>query len=596
MKTIQRTRRTRILLVALLAAFLILLLLYHLVLRPYLEAEEPQTPGVTPSDGEDVGFQSTTLLVYPRIQRAEMKSIEVRNAYDDKTGTYTVYRFVRDTEDADADGDTNDFIIEGFPKNTFDATKFSQLVVDTGYVSCLAKLSDLSFVGLDAAGLNDLYARYGLAEADHPNSFAVTKLEGETYTVHIGNKTPDGNYYARLEGRDAVYVLYADLEQSVLQPVTYFVDAALTPEADSSYAYAYIRNLTIYHGSSVVDLIRYGKEIEEDPYLMFTYLLTTQRDVFHAASVYGMLVPSAAYAPNDTMIDSVLQKLPAMEGTEVLKLGFGDDDFKEGGLLSDVAYTLLYDMPYNITYDANNDPVYEKCNFIRCVLFVSPRQADGTFLVGSMYYALGVEDAPLFCNMIARVPYSTLSFLTYDRAAWAQEQIVTTSIDDVSRITLQFGGTRYSFSIMGDGSTAQTVIEESTGYTWAYKGRRLPFSLNEQGYCDDISQFREWYMCLILADYEGDIATDSGMTQEEIDRWMQDDTHCSLVITLTMEDGRVFTYRFFPYSERHCMVSVSGGGHEEIVTFYTLNSVVRRIATSATDLLTGVEVDSDQRY
>ena len=68
------------------------------------------------------------------------------------------------------------------------------------------------------------------------------------------------------------------------------------------------------------------------------------------------------------------------------------------------------------------------------------------------------------------------------------------------------------------------------------------------------------------------------------------------IFVITMEDGREMTYRFFPYSERHSMVSVSGDGMADVTVFYTLTAPVRRIANATWQLANGVYVDPDFRY
>jgi hypothetical protein len=150
--------------------------------------------------------------------------------------------------------------------------------------------------------------------------------------------------------------------------------------------------------------------------------------------------------------------------------------------------------------------------------------------------------------------------------------------------------------ILGDGTANTTVREILSGYRWFYHPRNTPFRLNEDGYCEDIQQFRQLYLLALNLQYEGAIADDTGMTEEEIAAYMKDDANCILTFILTMEDGREMTYRFFRYSERHAMVSLTGDGLESITTFYTNAASVRRIATAAYDLMHGVYIDYEHRY
>ena len=598
-----KTKKTTWWIAGLSTLFLVFLILYIAVLMPMQAADTEAGSSSTlkpvqPEDGEGVGITVNTLLMYPRVERSGIASIEVFNRYDEKSGTYSSYKFVRDTEDKDLDGDVDDFIIDGYPANTYSEEKFSLLVVDTGYTACLGKL-DLDFTGLDDAGVDDIYSRYGLSPSQHPTYFRMTERSGTVRTVYIGTQTVDGNYYARLDGRNAVYVLYASMEDSVLAPLSFFVDPTLTFAADTQYGYVYIRNFAVFHDRTLIDMVFGNPEENPDidagklsPFVMFTYLPAADRDLFHANSVYAMLAPSDFYTANDSAVDGALVKLPGLTGVETLQLGLSDRDFAEGGLLADVAYTFYYEMPYDITYDVHGEP--QVGYWVKNILFVTRLGADNTYTIGSLSYT--DEEDSLFLNMIAKVAYEDFSFAEYTLFDWIQEEVMAVNIDNVASLAFSSWRGDYMFDIFGDGSSGQSVTERNTGYHWVYKGRDYPFEVNEQGYCEDISQFRQLYMLLLTLDYGGDTASDAGLSEEEMEQIMQDDSNCLLTFTLTMEDGRVITYRFYPYSERHAMVSVTGDGIRPTTEFYTSSAAVRRIANATRDLMTGVEIDPDHRY
>ena len=609
MRIPKKPNKTHIALIALASLFLLVLVLYLAVIAPIISAESQNTTTtsrVSTSDGEGNGIASSTLLLYPRVERSDMASIEVFNRYNATTGQYESYKFVKDKDDQDLDGDTNDFVIEGFPANSYDEEKFAMLVVDTGYTSCLGKLNELDMADKDDAAVTEIYRGYGLAPDQHPTYYRMTEKNGTVRTVYIGARTVDGNYYARLEGRAAVYVLYASLEDSVLAPLSYFVNPKLTFDTESQYAYSYARNFAIFHDRTLVDLVfgggtNSGEQPDVDlsalsPFVMFSFLKSTERDLFQANANYAMIYPSSFYTANDIRVDGALQAFAGLEGTETLKLGLTEADFAEGGLLADVAYTLYFEMPYDITYDENEDPVIGY--WVKYILFATRRAEDGSYTVGSLSYSDedDAEGPAVFLNMIAKVSYDKLSFLEYTLFDWVQSEIFAVNINDVA--SLGFSSVRgdYLFEIVGDGNPAQTVYERTLGYTWFYKERNTEFSVNEQGYCDDISQFRQLYMLLLTLDYEGTIAEDSGMTEEEIAAVMADDSNCILSFTLTLEDSRSVTYRFFPYSERHAMVSVEGDGVDGVSLFFTSSAAVRHIADATRDLVTGVPIDADRRY
>ena len=591
-----KTNRNGLLLLSLAATLLILSILYFTVFSPLLPAagSSTTTTTVTTGDGEGTGITAGTLLLFPRIERAGMRSIEIVNGYNAAKGDYeNRYTFYKDVNDENGDGDANDFLIKDFAANTYNEELFSDLVVDTGYPVCAGKLDTLDF----SAGADSVYANYGLAESDHPSYYVLTTLEGVVYRVYVGNRTPDGNYYARLDGREAVYVLPYGIEDSILAPLSHFVEAQLTLPGESSYAYAYTQNFAIFRDAALKDVIFGGGTpdgvLTLDPFVMFTYMKAEERDVWHTNSVYAMLAPSSVYTAADSRVDAALSRLPGLTGTETLKVGLSDSDFAEGGLLENLAYTIYYEMPYNITHDENEDPVAGR--WIVNILFVTERGADGSYNVGSISYEKGKEDNILY-NLIAKVAYEDLFFVEYSLFDWIEGRMFGTAIDNVSGMEISSSKGHYIFDIEGDGTTTTMVREILSGYRWFYHKRNTEFKLNEQGYCEDIQQFRQLYLLALNLQYEGAIMDDTAMTEEEIAAYMKDDANCILTFVLTMEDGREITYRFFRYSERHAMVSLTGDGIDEVTTFYTNAAAVRRIATAAHDLMNGVYIDYEHRY
>ena len=199
--------------------------------------------------------------------------------------------------------------------------------------------------------------------------------------------------------------------------------------------------------------------------------------------------------------------------------------------------------------------------------------------------------------MIARVEKDTLSFLEYDLVDWVEPRMFSVSIDDVAALEISSARGDDWYEIAGDGTSGQTVTEKHSGKQYFYVGRDVPFRLNKDGYCEDIEQFRNLYGFMLLLQYQGTIADDAPhLSEEEKTAIMADDSRCILSFVLTMEDGREITYRFFPYSERHSMVSVSGDGMAEVAVFYTLTAPIRQIADATWNLANGVYVDPDFRY
>lgn len=593
-----KPNKTAVILLSLLCAFAVLLALYLAVLAPWFsDTEEPPEEPLQTLPGEGIGITGLSAMMFPKIDRTDIRTLRVWNNYQE--GAYKTYAFLRDAEDEDGDGDTYDFVIEGFKANPYDETKLSELVVAAGYTTYTTRLDTLKLSEKSEEEVLAAYADFGLAPADHPIYYELETMDGAVYKVYIGDKTPDGSYYARLEGRLSVYVVPSSTGTALHKTIGYYADPTLTFEADSQYAYAYIHNFALFRDDTFENIFfgegdgTVGDLTSLSPYVMFTYLKKPERDVFHANTVYAMLAPVTSYTPYDGHVDAALQVLPGMAGTEVLKLGLSREDFAAGGLLENVAYTIYYEMPYGITQDKNQDPIVDY--WIKNVLFVSPRNTDGTYTVGSLSYREG-ETVEIFYNMIAKVDGSMLSFVEYSVYDWVEPSMFNASIDSVSGLEFSSARGDYFYEIMGDGTADQTVIEKYSGFRYFYKGRNVAFEVNEQGYCEDIDQFRSLYRLLVELEYQGAIAEDTDLTPEEIAAIMADDSNCLLSLVVTMEDGREMTYRFFPYSERHSMVSLSGDGIEDVTVFYTLTAAVRRIADATWQLANGVYIDINHRY
>lgn len=159
------------------------------------------------ASGELLGH-GARVMMYPQISQSDIYSIRVKN----KNEVFEVLRHANGT--AYLKGTENRL-------NVLSDQAFANLSVACGYTLTVEKL-DLS--ATEAPRLPDgsvNYAAYGLSDADEPIVFTITKRayneKGETvaatgdhasYTVRVGNVTLTGSgYYAKLEGREAVYIL-----------------------------------------------------------------------------------------------------------------------------------------------------------------------------------------------------------------------------------------------------------------------------------------------------------------------------------------------------------------------------------------------------
>ncbi len=193
--------------------------------------------------GEQATTNSTLLLLFPRIERSEIKSLKVVN---DKGG-YSIYAV---DEDTNGDGKKeHNFYIEGFKSAPINKITLAAIVTRCGIVTA-SKLNYDEMVAEDKkhegeegyiptvnpdGSIN--YSVYGLAETyeviDEETGekiekttphYLLTDTSGNTHKVIIGNLTPDGDQY---------YLRYIDAEGNARRPV-YLV--AKDPSAGTGYS------------------------------------------------------------------------------------------------------------------------------------------------------------------------------------------------------------------------------------------------------------------------------------------------------------------------------------------------------------------------
>lgn len=376
-------------LIAILAVILCVLAgVYFAVVMPIINREDPPetTEPIETTDGEEIGA-SDRILMFSQITREHIEKIEAHNEY----GEFTFYR----TDDG--------FKIEGHENVSVDAELFASFITSCGYTLSLSRIDDPE--PFSEYGLDDTLIRYTL-----------TTTEGVKHTVYIGDETVarDG-YYARYEGRDAVYILDSTIADTVMQPVENMVTPLL-----SYYEFSYEKKLDYFNFFRGDELyFRIEPLSEED-----------ETDIDAMAS-YKMTYPTT-YIPKDECA-TVFQTLSALQGTKTLALGASEEDLKKYGL----------DHPkYQMTF---------KFGDIEHYLVISERTDEGTYYVGS-----GLMD------IIAEVDASTVSFVEDDLIKWVSPSIFKMSIASIDTLELKASDFHETFKLEGDGKTL-TVKALSNG-------------------------------------------------------------------------------------------------------------------------------------
>ena len=346
-----------------------------------------------PTEGNEQIEYFTRYLMFPHVQRASLKSIEVYNS----KGEYTFCRY-------DENDNTSDFIIKGSPQVQFDAQTFSSLVVSAGYTISNAKINnpivdesgEFSEYGLvpmvrplydektgepvmiyDEAG-NQVQATYEYV----PAYYVVTDVKGNQYKVIIGDCLPDGSgYYAQYvdmsgeveQKRQAVYVLGTTYGSTVLSPLESYVTPILTQPL-SLNNYFDVEDFFIFNkdkksdklevsiGFSFVDMAdRENTILAAEPYIFVDRKLdgykinidraneclqslyepaftgvTKVAPTFEDLVKYGLAIPDG--------VDENGEQLYALDGDKVLSFKF---DHSEEGKEPNPVYYVIYFSDFN---------------------------------------------------------------------------------------------------------------------------------------------------------------------------------------------------------------------------------------------------------
>lgn len=418
-KNAAKKQRTAIIVLAIVAV--VAVLAYFFVVEPMLGRED-DTPdeSVELLDGEAL-TAGGSILMYEHYEREDIETIEVRNEH----GQYAFYH--------DKEYDT--FFVKDHPTAPYNTDLFASLVVSAGYTVAEERVHE------DCEDMSE----YGLDASQSPASFTLTARTGETHTVYVGNLTASGTgYYARYEGRNAVYVISADVASTVLAPLESLITPQLTLPLEANASY-FIENFAIMDG--------------EDARIVITRLTEEQKVDAAMTTVYAMLAP-ANYSVHTTNYSTVLEKLGDFAGSRTVELAPDEATLAKYGLL-EPAHAVYF------TYKGEE----------QMVVF-SEKNEDGK------YYAYSV----LF-NLIAEVKATSVPWLEWDLIKWVDFPIFLMNINDVKTITVK-------------SDTATRIFDLVS------KEKYLDVTERVSGFKPDAENFREFYKVLLSTYVQGYVAED----------------------------------------------------------------------------------------
>ena len=545
----------------LLAALSVLLaILYFAWIRPAQEAaaSTTQKPPDTLS-GEDLHYGNRVLIPY--ISREKMLSITVHNENGE-------FRFARMKDGELTPGES--FIIEiregeefrSYPHVSYNQESFASLVVGVGTVYVQDRI-------VDVTDEPERLAEYGLAEGDAPAWFEVVyREEGEdgavatkTVRIIVGDAAvTGGGYYLRRAGSNDVYVSSVTRTgEAALSDISAYVDPVLA-SAHAEYGYYYDRAFSLFYGDSL--------------FLSIDFLNMSRRDDFHAGVAYAIVAPDEmrAYMPNSNNYMGVLETVGTLEGSTTVAVGLAANRARYG--LS--AYRIYYETPVS----AESDEVYDRDVNVNVytpnTLYISEKQEDGSYFVGSTE-----------SDIIARVDGEKMSFLERPLSWWLAPEMFAVNINNTERLLFSFRypdvNRQYELRLTRSPDGGKYVTD-GVYYVYEEDGREMERRLALEAY-------QSLHMNLATIRYAG--LYDGSLPVGEL---TADDENCKLILSLTMTDGAMFEYRFYPYTERHILVSLSERGGEAGAWFYITADETEKLYRDLELILSGGIPNPDKRY
>lgn len=500
--------------------FLVLLLAYFIVLRPILNEAAPNTKDPVQLDPGEVEGANDRIMLFPQVERASIKSIEVKNSHGG-------YKFVRKD---------NTFVIEGAEGTEYSAELFSTLVTDCGYTLSKVKVANDN---------PDKLSVYGLDEESNPAYYILTTVEGAQHKVWVGTVIPsNGGYYVRYEGRNTVYVLDTTLETTVLAPIESFVTPVVVMPT-SLTTYFLIDDFAIYKGCFLPedDKKEETDKKEEDTAPEDTSDKKEEENIpeaelvvrFHSLSdeekaksdvnaTFRMDYPGDGVYNASGFIDGVAQQFILYKGSETVKLKPTEEELEKYGCFKGAEFSLFV---VNNQQFKTKDGKTENLPIPNLVYFSSVQKDEETGAEFRYVYSV------LF-NTIVKMPTYECRFLEYDLNSWVSANLFNININKVSHITVESGDVNITFTLLGQDS--DLIVKDSTDHK------------------PEVKNFRKFYQVILGLLKEGPVT----LTDAQVKALTADESNVTSKLTIKMHSGKELVFRFYSFG---------------VKTYYTVNGV-----------------------
>ena len=443
----------------------------------------------TVEGNEELGF-NFRVLMFPHIEKKNISKLKVVNS----KGEFTFVRFNTETGKED---NSSDFVIESSPLTAYDQEMFASLYVSAGYTLTTQKVvspikdenGEFSEYGL-VAETRPLYdEKTGEPVIDEttgeqktyeyiPAYYILTDTSGNEYKVIIGDKlVTGGGYYVQYVDvstgedvkRDAVYILSADIGDTMLVAVEEFVTPALTYPM-SMNTYFDVEDFFVMYKN-------HGSDSKDTPYLAtvaFSYIdLAERENTIKASEPYifsGYTLDG--YTPSSNNIDACLQGLYTPEFVQVIKLSPDGEDLVKYGLAvpdgtdknGDPKYSLESEHMVSYKYDILDDEG-NKVETIYNIIYISEPNKEGNRYAFTEIWSVdkdGEADERLYTlDMIVEVAGHSLEFINWDSYDWINDSYINLNIAFCEKITLKSSDYWAEFTLDNSASSQESTISST---------------------------------------------------------------------------------------------------------------------------------------
>lgn len=460
------------------------------------ETGEWEIKAVVDTEGnEELGFNQRVLM-FPHLEKADILQIDVHNS----EGEFT---FVRMNEKGKVDA-SGDFVIKESPISTYDQELFASLYVSAGYTLTTRKIQD------PIKDANGEFSEYGLVPevrerevTDENGSFVVneagdgyvtetydyepayyvlTEISGKKHKVIIGDlMVTGGGYYVQYvnvddegneEKRDAVYVLAADIGDTMLAAVETFVTPLLTYPM-SMNNYFDVQNFKVQNKNHAAT----GSDgAYKDATVGFSYIdLTERENTIRSSQPYVFLegFGLAGYTPSSDNIDACLQSIYDPAYVKVAKLSPTLDDFIEYGFAfesgtnkyGDPVYDMLAEHIITFDFDVFDD-AGELVETLQHRIYITAPTASGSRYAFTELTPLDAGGAAkpentYDYNMIVEIEGHSFEFLSWDEYDWIDQNFVDLNIAFCEKITIETPDYSATFELDNSGSDSSDGISST---------------------------------------------------------------------------------------------------------------------------------------